>query len=83
MLRRECDTILKRLLEFRELRSKVFKGHSFRIAAASSAALRGLLCDDVVKTLTVAESATIIGFIVYTLQIHCSNVVDTLTAAKC
>ena len=43
----------------------------------------GSLCDDVVKTLPVAESAIIIRFIVYTLQIHCSNVVDTLTAAEC
>ena len=56
---------------------------SFRIAAATSAALRGSLCDDVVKTLTVAESATIIGFIVDTLQILCSNVVHTLTVTEC
>ena len=83
MLRREFDAILKRLLEFCGLSSKVFKHHSFRIAAPTSAVFRGSLCDDVVKTLTVAESATIIGFIVYTLQIHCSNVVDTLTAAEC
>ena len=43
----------------------------------------GSLCGDVVKTQTAAESATIIVFIVYMLQIHCSNVVDTLTAAEC
>ena len=43
----------------------------------------GSWCDDVVKTLPVAESAAIIGFIVYTLQIHCSNVADALTAAEC
>ena len=43
----------------------------------------GSWCDDVVKTLPVAESAAIIGFIVYMLQIHCSNVADTLTAAEC
>ena len=41
MLRREFDAILKRLLEFCGLSSKVFKGHSFRIAAATSAAFRG------------------------------------------
>ena len=41
ILRREFDAILKRLLEFCGLSSKVFKGQSFRIAAATSAALRG------------------------------------------
>ena len=41
MLRREFDAILKRLLELCGLSSKVFKGHSFRIGAATSAALRG------------------------------------------
>ena len=41
MLRREFDAILKRLLEFCGLSTKVFKGHSFRIGAATSAALRG------------------------------------------
>ena len=41
ILRREFDSILKRLLECYALSSKVFKGHSFRIAAATSAALRG------------------------------------------
>ena len=39
MLQREFDAILKCLLEFCGLSSKVFKGHSFRIA--TSAALRG------------------------------------------
>ena len=46
----------------------------------------GSLCDEfdnVVKTLTMAESKTIIGIIVCVLQIHCSNVVDTLTVAEC
>ena len=38
----------------------------------------GSLCDDVVKTLTVAESR-----LLCMLQIHCSNVVDTLTATEC
>ena len=41
------------------------------------------LCDDAVKTLPVAELAPIIRFIVFTLQIHCSNVVDTLLAMEC
>ena len=40
MLRREFDAILKCMLEFCGLSSKVFKGHSFRIAAATSAALK-------------------------------------------
>ena len=41
MLRREFDRLLKRLLEFCGLSTTVFKGHSFRIGAATSAALRG------------------------------------------
>ena len=41
ILWKESDAILKHLLEFCGLNSKVFKGHSFRIAAATSAALRG------------------------------------------
>ena len=41
MLRREFDFLLKHLLEFCGLSSQVFKGHSFRIGAATSAALRG------------------------------------------
>ena len=41
MLRREFDLFLKNLIEFCGLSSKVFKGHSFRIGAATSAALRG------------------------------------------
>ncbi|MEG7522171.1 MAG: hypothetical protein M3H12_03610, partial [Chromatiales bacterium] len=41
MLRREFDLSLKHLLEFCGLSSTVFKGHSFRIGAATSAALRG------------------------------------------
>ena len=41
MLRREFDLSLKHLLELCNLSSKVFKGHSFRIGAATSAALRG------------------------------------------
>ena len=40
MLWREFGAILKRLLEFCGLNSKVCKGHSFRIGAATSAALR-------------------------------------------
>ena len=42
MLRREIDVILKRLVEFCGLNTKVLKGHSFRIGAATSAALRGV-----------------------------------------
>ena len=41
MLRREFDAILKRLLEFCGLSSKVFKRHGFRTGATMSAALRG------------------------------------------
>ena len=37
----EFDFLLKHLLEFCGLSSQVFKGHSFRIGAATSAALRG------------------------------------------
>ncbi|KAK2188217.1 hypothetical protein NP493_140g04020 [Ridgeia piscesae] len=40
MLRREFDFLLKHLLEFCGLSSQVFKGHSFRIGGATSAALR-------------------------------------------
>ena len=41
MLRREFDVLLKRLLVFSGFSAKVFKAHSFRIGAATSAALRG------------------------------------------
>ena len=41
MLPMEFDIILKCLLEFCGLSTKVFKGHSFSIGAATSAALRG------------------------------------------
>ena len=35
MLRREFDVILKRLVEFCGLNTKVLKGHSFRIGAVT------------------------------------------------
>ncbi|KAK2193758.1 hypothetical protein NP493_7g09005 [Ridgeia piscesae] len=41
MLRREFDVLLKRLLVFSGFSPNVFKAHSFRIGAATSAALRG------------------------------------------
>ena len=41
MLRRQFDAWLKQLLTFCDLDTNQFKGHSFRIGAASAAALRG------------------------------------------
>ena len=41
MLRGEFDVSLKRLLSFCGYQSSSFKGHSFRIGAATAAALRG------------------------------------------
>ncbi len=41
MLRREFDSALKQLLTFCGRQTSAFKGHSFRISAASAAALRG------------------------------------------
>ena len=41
MSRAEFDLSLKQLLSFAGLSHRVFKGHSFRIGAASAAALRG------------------------------------------
>ena len=41
MLRGEFDVSLKRLLSFCGYKSSAFKGHSFRIGAATAAALRG------------------------------------------
>ena len=41
MLRREFDRLLKHLLQFCGLSTTLFKGHSFKIGAATSAALRG------------------------------------------
>ena len=41
MLRREFDTSLKTLLRFSGFSTDQFKGHSFRIGAATAAALRG------------------------------------------
>ena len=41
LLRREFDAALKQLLTFCGLQTSSFKGHSFRIGAASAAALRG------------------------------------------
>ena len=41
MLRHEFDVSLKRLLEFCGYQTSAFKGHSFRIGAATAAALRG------------------------------------------
>ena len=41
MVRREFDLALKSLLNFCGLDSTQFKGHSFRIGAASAAAIRG------------------------------------------
>ena len=39
--RRELDAELRQLLTFCGLKMSVFKGHSFRIGAASAAAFRG------------------------------------------
>ena len=41
MLRSEFDVSLKRLLGFCGYQTSAFKGHSFRIGAATAAALRG------------------------------------------
>ena len=41
MLRREFDVLLKRVLTFCGLSSKLYKGHSFRVGAATESALRG------------------------------------------
>lgn len=41
MLRREFDLLLKRVLTFCGLSSKLYKGHSFRVGAATESALRG------------------------------------------
>ena len=41
MLRHEFDVSLKRLLEFCSYQTNAFKGYSFRIGAATAAALRG------------------------------------------
>ena len=41
MLRHEFDVFLKRLLAFCGYQTSAFKGHSFRIGAATAGALRG------------------------------------------
>ena len=42
MLRREFDMLLKRVLAFCGLSSKLYKGHSFRVGAATDSALRAV-----------------------------------------